>query len=319
MSIIATSYTEKRTTDLLDLLTSIQKQKYPNIETVIVIEQSEKLFQMVSSFVQTSKISNIRITFESQKLGIANARNLGIKTSSGAFISFVDDDAVLFDHWAEEVVKTFLTHPEAIGVVGPAVPLWADPSMCWFPQEFYWIIGCTDRSVEEKLKEVPYAWGVNMSFRREAFDVYMFPDIFSAGAHDEGKVGLIGDDTELSLNLKKRTGRCILCNPKSKVWHKVPKFKIGLKYARRYAFWQGYGEVVFKKNYEDASQRFEKENSYLRRTTTGLVLRVMRSFNKRPVDAIKTASLGFVVFTWILLGYLSCVFPKFYALTRYFL
>lgn len=316
LSVVVASYTEKRAKDILELLGSIEIQTYPNIETILVIEKSERLFHQISSYVNEKGINNVRIFFSPKKLGISKARNLGVKNAKGEIITLVDDDAVPFPNWAEEIVETFVQYDAAIGVVGPALPLWEKKSMAWFPEEFYWIIGCTTSEAQDKTEEVRYAWGVNMSFRREAFNTYLFTDSFSEGAHEQGKLGPVGDDREFSLNVRRKTGRPILRNPHSKVWHKVGEHKIKSRYIRRYAYWQGYDEAMFKRTYRDAYGRLMTEHEYLRRVLLRLLPNMLKELCLTPRIACKKVALTIEVFLWMFLGYISFVFPKFGAFAR---
>ena len=89
--------------------------------------------------------------------------------ANGDIITFTDDDALPFPEWLEEIVKTFTGGDSIIGVTGLALPLWQEESMNWFPEEFYWMIGCTAFSKLTEVEEVRNAWGANMSFTKEAF------------------------------------------------------------------------------------------------------------------------------------------------------
>jgi GT2 family glycosyltransferase len=50
-------------------------------------------------------------------LGIAAARNRGVRESSGEIILFTDDDCVVDPHWVGSLVKPFYRDPH-IGAVG---------------------------------------------------------------------------------------------------------------------------------------------------------------------------------------------------------
>jgi glucosyl-dolichyl phosphate glucuronosyltransferase len=310
LSVVVASYTEKRAKDVLELLGSIEIQTYPNIETILVIEKSERLFHQVSSYVNEKGFNNVRIFFSPKKLGISKARNLGIKNAKGEIITLVDDDAVPFPNWAEEIVETFIQHDAAIGVVGPALPLWENKSMAWFPEEFYWIIGCTASEEQDKIREVRYAWGVNMSFRKEAFNTCLFKDSFSEGAHEEGKLGPVGDDREFALSVRRRTGRPIIYNPRPRVWHKVGEHKIKPRYIRRYAYWQGYDEAMFKKAYGDAYGRLMTEHEHFRRVLLKLPPKILKDFFLNPRIAFKKLLVTTEALAFISLGYASFIFPR---------
>lgn len=48
--------------------------------------------------------------------GLSIARNTGIERAKGDIIAFLDDDALVPPEWAQELVKTFDAHGDALGV-----------------------------------------------------------------------------------------------------------------------------------------------------------------------------------------------------------
>ena len=168
LSIVITSYAKERFKDITVLLDSNQAQTYSRLETIFVIEKSAELFDQVKSYVEEKDIPNTKVVFNDGEPGASAARNLGIKQAKGDIIAFIDDDAVPFLDWAEEMVKTY-EDESIIGVTGPAFPLWPDEHVAWLPEEFYWIIGCTAWADWDNITAVRNVWLQNASFRRESF------------------------------------------------------------------------------------------------------------------------------------------------------
>jgi len=305
LSIVVTSYTKRRLKDLIDLINSIKLQSYSNIETIIVIEKSKNLYYKINVFLAENAYQFITLIFSSNTLGISEARNLGIKHARGNIIAFTDDDAVLFPNWAEEIVKTFAQQDDIVGVTGPAFPLWENKSLEWFPEEFYWIIGCT--AWRDWKRETNYGWGVNMAFRREAFDVSLFTNCFTKGAHDKGKVGPVGDDREFILNVRRKTNRLIIYNPSAKVWHKVRKYKTVPRFVRRYAYWQGYSDALFKSACRDVPGRLNMEFGVLRRIISRLLPSILAEFTTDQGTAWRRLRTTAEVAFFFLLGYASYI------------
>jgi glycosyltransferase involved in cell wall biosynthesis len=161
LSIIITAYTTERLADIYELLKSIKSQTYANTETIFVVERSKQLLERISSYATENNIPNLKVLFNDGEPGLSAARNVGIKAAKGDIIAFVDDDVLLYPDWAEKMINAH-RDDSIIGVTGPAIPLWEDPSMAWFPQEFYWIISCTAWDTEDCVKEVRNAWGMNI-------------------------------------------------------------------------------------------------------------------------------------------------------------
>jgi len=315
LSITITSYTVDRLNDIFELLQSIQEQTYTNIEVIFVTERSKELHEIVKSYARENAKTPMKVVFNDEP-GLSAARNLGIKHASGDIIGFVDDDVVLSPDWAEAMVKTYDDN-SIIGVTGPAFPLWENKSMSWFPEEFYWVISCTAWfDDDKKIKEVRNAWGHSMSFRKEAFEFCLFADTFgrTEGAHKSGKRGPVGDDTEFSMNLRSKTGKAIVYNPRVRVRHKVYKYRLTPTFIRRQAYWQGYTKAMFKKLYRNKGVTgrdvLSTEYRLLQRILVGLLSNILKDFSQHPEIAWRKFSLIFNVLFHLALGYFSADFPR---------
>ena len=321
MSIVITSYTADRIRDIYELLDSIKAQTYADIEIIFLAERSEGLYDMVQTYGEKAAIPNMKVLFNQNGAGLSAARNLGVKHTTGDIIGFVDDDVVLYPDWAERMVRSY-SNDSIIGVTGPALPLWEELSMQWFPEEFYWIVSCTAWFDVGQVREVRNAWGMNMSFRREAFDTNLFLDTFgrTEGHHESGKKGPVGDDAEFSINLRNRTGKTIVYNPDVKVWHKVYRYRLTPDFIQRQAYWQGYTKAMFKKLYSHVNGKDEDvlamEYSLLKRIFTRLLPGIAVDFLRQPAFAWRRLSLTVKVLYHLSLGYFSAVVPRLSSITE---
>jgi len=316
VSIIITSYTMKRFKDICDLLDSIKEQSYPNLEVIFVAERSRELYEVVKAYAKKRGVPNFKAIFNDGEGGLSASRNLGIKHAEGGIIGFLDDDAVPSRTWTEELVKSFSAYNDVIGVTGPALPLWEDKSLSWFPKELYWIIGCSDWKGLSGICYVECAWGVNMAFRREAFSIAHFADLYTKGAYKEGKVGPVGDDIHFSFKVKRLSNKYILYNPHVKVWHKVPSYKLSSKYVRRYAFWQGYSDAMFKNILGAASERLKSECGLLRSIIGEAIPSTIRQLTKDHENALKRFRVLIEALIFFSLGYVSYLIPKLVVITK---
>ena len=261
ISLVVTSYTQKRFADLSDLLRTIENQSIP-IELILVIEKDELLKDYLLDALKERSIRWLMI-FSPVRLGISHARNIGIRHSTSSLIGFADDDAMLSSDWVRQVVLSFRKYPLAIGVTGAVLPLWIDGHPRWFPQSLYWIIGCTDwRNVYFEELGLTLA-GVNMIFRREAFDSAQFIDKFTDGAQEEGKLGLPNEDNDFAMRITAITRKKIVYTPAVRVWHKVRSFKLTNQYIKRYSFWQGVAEARYDRMYSMKSRRKSRQRILL--------------------------------------------------------
>lgn len=316
LSIVITSYTIARLKDILELLSSLKSQTYPYIEIVFVAERSSELCEKVKAYAEENGL-RVKVIYNKRERGLAASRNLGVKHAEGDIIGFLDDDAVPSRTWAEQLMKSFSAYNDVIGVTGPALPLWEDKSLSWFPKELYWIIGCSDWKGLSGICYVEYAWGVNMAFRKKAFSVAHFADLYTKGAYKEGKVGPVGDDIHFSFKVKRHFNEYILYNPRVKVWHKVPSYKLSSKYVRRYAFWQGYSDALFKNKFGALKERLRSERHVfimiICKAIPSIFVQIIKDY-KCAIQKLRVITESLVYFS---LGYVSYLIPGLIHVTKY--
>jgi len=251
ISIITTSYTMDRFKDITELLDSIQAQTYDSIEMVFVVERSPELCHKIRAYADEKSYPNVQILFNQGEWGLSSSRNLGIRQASGDIIAFVDDDAILFPDWAEETAKAYAKDSSIVGLTGPILPLWEDESMAWFPREFYWIFSCTYWDWTEPT-EVRNGYGTNISFRREAFEKcggFVTGRGLVNVTRDTSWRMLAGEDLELSVRIRKKTGKRIVYYPEVKVKHKVYHYRYTLRFIIKRAYREGYTKSITKRLY----------------------------------------------------------------------
>ena len=231
LSIVITSYTEKRAAIILELLDSIKNQTLQDFEVIFVVDQSKILFDKIKSYLseREDSFTRFKVIFNTGESGMSAGRNLGAKETSSDILAFLDDDVVLFPTWAEELVKTF-QDSSIIGVTGPAVPLWETGCPNWFPTELEWIVGGTKWYTATELVDVRNAWGMNLSFRKQAFiDCGGFKNNFGLrNSERKGWKDPPSEDVDLSFRIRQKTGRRIVYNPLMEVKHRATRDKLTL-------------------------------------------------------------------------------------------
>ena len=310
VSVIVSAYTMERQDDLLELLSSLEKQTYRNFEVILVIEKSHELFARLECYARSQDSPETTLLFNnSGEKGLSAARNIGIQAAHGEIMAFIDDDAVASPGWLEEMVKTYLSQPRAIGVTGSIQPRWENPSMEWFPQEFLWVFACTAYD-DGTIRTVRNGYGTNMSFRKEAFNTCGRFNI-SLGAQGggvRGKNELVGEDTEFSMRVTRLTGRQIIFNPIVAVKHRAYAHRLKRSFIIRRAYWEGYTKALFERNYRTGSAAITPlapEKALLRRILFGLVPSCLAELFRRPVRAYKRLDVTFTILFCVALGYIK--------------
>jgi glycosyltransferase involved in cell wall biosynthesis len=314
VSVVVSGYATARLDDIQELLGSLQTQTYPRIEIIFVGEKSKELFNRVSALALEGGNRNLKTFFNDGPPGLASNRNCGVQHSDGEIIAFIDDDAIAFPDWVEEIVKTFSTRDDAIGVTGPAYPAWCAPSVSWLPVEFYWLISCPTPAWigGPSLRPVRNAWGVNMAFRRAAFSVCPF-DVnlgWNVSGGRASPAGLAAEDTIFSLRVVQATGRLILYNPAVKVRHKVYEYRLSKEFIRRRSFWEGYTKASLERLLDgEKTATLTTEFSLLRRILVGVLPRTLRQIIYEPVVAQRIMGLIAAALPHIAIGYAAGRLP----------
>ena len=202
-----------------------------------------------------------------------------------------------------------------IGATGPILPLWQDEPEDWFPNELSWILSCASWSDITGKREVRNVWGTNMSFRREAFDSsgLFLTHLGAKGGGESGKHELVGEETELSIRVRRKTGKRLLFNPNVKVKHRVYKYRVTPMFIVRRAYWEGYTKAMFNRSYRDGNND-EKvlgiEYDLLRRILTRLFPEILQGFFKNPVTAWRKLSVTIIALSFVAIGYFTHLFQS---------
>lgn len=222
ISIVITSYSVERLSDIRDLLSSIKDQTMNDLEVVIITEGEELTHSLTPELNKTAMRG--AVIKARNGTGLAMSRNLGLERATGDIVAFIDDDIILDKNWCHTVATAFASYSRAVCITGPAIPFWEAEPMDWLPLELDWLIGCTRWVRYNVPTEVTNAWGMNMCFRRKSlYECGGFSDgTGMQGGHTSGRMG---EDVDISKRVMRNGGK-ILFVPGLKVYHKVRKKRL---------------------------------------------------------------------------------------------
>lgn len=92
--------THNRAHILFRVLESLRMQTYPNWEAIVVDDYSDDATWRTLGYVSDSRIRYVR---NDRTQGVLEARNLGVASSKGSIISYLDDDNVLYPTGLEAI------------------------------------------------------------------------------------------------------------------------------------------------------------------------------------------------------------------------
>ena len=119
---------------------------------------------------------------------------------------------------------------------------------------------------------------MNMSVRREVFEKTgsFLPGL---GYHQP-----MAEDLEFSLRLKSKTGKRLLYNPKTKVWHKVYAYRISPKFVASRAHHIGVSRRLLRTTYLREHASFHMEQ--------GMIGSIAKILCLLPMDLVRSPSLA---------------------------
>lgn len=292
---IISVYSIDRFNDVVDCIESIKSQTFQPKEIVLVLDPEPKLVEYYKKRLGTK----IKIVV-SDSFGLSAARNTGIKNTSSEFVAFIDDDAVANRDWLKNLVDNF-NNSTIIGVGGNIIPIWPSKTPAWFPEELYWVVGCSYKGLPTKKVAIRNPIGCNMAFRR---NVFKKTGLFST---DTGRIGneLMGhDDTEFGIRaINKLSGKKIIYAPEAIVYHKVAVNRVSLKYVVKRSYSEGFSKAYIPHFY--SSKTFNVEKSYIRTLIFAIPVLCFQH-NKSSISRFLVLSVAaLMVFLGFIVGSLS--------------
>lgn len=288
VSVIIAAYTEARWNDLLDAVASLHKQTRPPREIIIVVDHNPALLERVRRC-----IPHILATENTALQGLSGARNTGIAHATSDWVAFLDDDAAAAPDWLERM-SAHCNTSDVLGVGGATDPLWLGTRPHWFPEEFFWVIGCSYRGLPETTAPVRNLFGGNMLIRRALFDAV---GGFQTGIGRDRHLLKGCEETEFCIRANQPTPRGVfLYEPRARILHRVPAARTRWNYFLTRCYSEGLSKAHVAR-LRGARAGLGAERAYTLRVLSRAIARnVMQTFARRNGAGIWRA--GAIVAGW---------------------
>jgi len=296
VSVIICAYTEERWHDLVAAVESTQRQSVLPREVIVVIDHNPRLLQRVRVH-----IPYVIVTENCGQQGLSGARNSGVTIAQGALIAFLDDDATAEPDWLNRLTCC-CEDAQVLGAGGAVEPLWLGKRPAWFPEEFYWVVGCTYRGLPEELTVVRNPFGGCTCIRREVFEAV------GGFRHSIGRVGgrpMGGEETELCIRAKQRwPQKFFLYEPQAKIHHRIPSHRATWRYFRSRCYAEGLSKAIVA-GYVGAKDGLASERAYILRTLPqGIVQNLADALLRDDLTGLARAGAIVLGLALTLAGYL---------------
>ena len=173
VSIITVNFRQAAVT--VDLLHSIEKNSYKNVEVIVVdngsLEDCSAVFRKAYPSVKT--------LVSAENLGFAGGNNLGIAAATGDYLFFINNDTILTDGLIESLLSRFSIDSD-IGAVSPKIRYYDNPNVIQYAgfTEMNSLTGRnvaigkneTDKGQHDTAYATAYAHGAAMMVSREVID-----------------------------------------------------------------------------------------------------------------------------------------------------
>lgn len=267
ISVIVCAYTEERWEDIVVVVESLRQQTVPPCEIIMVIDHNTRLYKRAQA-----NIHGAIIVENSEARGLSGARNSGLAIAQGSLIAFLDDDAVAEPDWLEHLIQCF-DDPQVLGVGGNVAPDWLNKRPVWFPEEFYWVVGCSYLGLPDKLSVVRNPYGGCTCFRREIFEIV---GGFRSGIGRVGTRPMGGEETELCIRAKQQwPEKIFLYQPLARIHHRIPLRRANWHYFRSRCYAEGLSKALITR-YVGAKDCLTSERSYTLHTLPFGVMRGLK-------------------------------------------
>lgn len=245
VSVVVCGYTLERDEVFIECIESVMSQTYDPVEVVVVVDGNPALADLVDDKFGEA----IELVENEENRGISYSRTVGGRRASGDIVAFIDDDAVAEPDWLERLVETF-DETDAVAAGGYVAPNWVEGKPVFFPEEFYWLVGCTEKGFATDGEEVRNAYGSNISYRREVF--------LDIGGYDEN-TGRKGDrhiqahEAPVGIRIREAYGRGMIYVVDAVVHHTLFPYRGDFWWLLKRSFWQGFSKRVLDVLYPNST------------------------------------------------------------------
>ncbi|WP_424019009.1 glucosyl-dolichyl phosphate glucuronosyltransferase [Halorientalis pallida] len=237
VSVVLCTHTLDRYDAFTEAAHSVLEQTHDDTELVLVSDGSEAVYEQFRT--DFGDREDVITHCNDENVGLLESRNNGAEVATGDVVAFIDDDAVADEDWVAQLVEAY-EYRDAVAAGGKMTPEWVAGRPAFLPEEFYFLVGVTQRGFADGPGEVRNTFGSNISFRRDVFlDLDGFDTDIGGRKGDEN---LQGGETELCARLREAYDAGVYYNPDARVAHKVFEYRTDPKWLLDRAFWQGYSK-----------------------------------------------------------------------------
>ncbi len=240
VSVIICIYSDDRWIATCAAVESVCVQSMPPSEIIVVVDHNPALFKRACE-----QWPDVVVIENYEAHGLSGARNSGAAIAHGELLAFLDDDAAAETAWLETITEC-CADPRVLGVGTRVKPVWETSQPAWFPEEFFWVVGCSYRGLPQSRLPVRNVFGGCMCLKREIFTQV------GGFRHTIGRVATrpMGcEETELCIRARQHWPQKIfIYEPGVSVQHRVPLSRASWTYFRSRCFAEGQSKALVSRS-----------------------------------------------------------------------
>lgn len=236
ISVVVCTY--RRGVRLKEALVSLARQTFPASDYEVIVVNNdpddatpERVVEELKAIEFADRPEQLRFMVHPFQ-GLSFARNAGIAAAKGEVIAFIDDDALAFPDWLEQVWEGFHSSPH-VGVVGGNIyllppanpPGWLKPG--WYHYWSQYLIPNESPTLVDTWQKLP--WGCNWSARR---DLLLKIGGFRTSYGRKG-TNFSGGEELVAAILIQRLGYQVILVPASKVYHSPDPGRYSIEHVKK--------------------------------------------------------------------------------------
>jgi len=246
VSVVVCTYTMDRYDVFTEAVESVLTQTHEPTEIVLVIDGNPEVYKhTVDDF---GGRENIVIHDNDENRGISYSRTKGAELASGEIVAFIDDDGVAEEDWIAKHVESY-EETDGVAVAGYVAPNWQSKKPDFFPEEFYWLVGCTELGFAEDGEEIRNGYGSNVSYNR---DVFLAVGGYDVNTGRKGDRHIQAHEAPVGIRIREKYGKGVVYTEDAVVHHTLFDYRGEFRWLVFRSFWQGFSKRVMELLYPGA-------------------------------------------------------------------
>lgn len=231
LSVIICTYNRQKY--IRPLLESIAGNTLPHSQYEIILVDNnctDRTYDVCMEFTQAHPDITFHYEIETSQ-GLSYARNKGISKANGELLIYVDDDALVDDHYLQDYVSFFDAHPDVMALGGPIMPLYETAEPKWMtPYTKALLTAWMDYGNKPRFyPKGRYPGGGNAAYRSIVFDKV---GLFNTDLGRKGN-NLMGSEEKDIFDKMHKLGMKVMYIPEPVLHHCIPQAKLEEDYFNR--------------------------------------------------------------------------------------